>query len=710
MLPSHNPDGTQKVTEWYRSTLGTPVRGRERRRSCTRSTSATTTTATGTCSRRWRAGSRVRARATTAGGRRSCTTCTRWARAAARLFAAALRRSLGAQRGSRAARGRERAGHARGGAPDQRGQDGRGRARDLRRLDARARLSRTRTAACASCPEAASASWPRRSRSRSTTLERGHRLRPARRVLELPRALAGRHLAAARHHGLPARRHARPARRTPRATASTGCARSSRSNRRAAARHGAVRVRAARRAERPAGRGRAAARSCARAASRSHRATAPLHGGRPQRSPAGSHVVPMAQPSSAFAKTLLERQRLSRHPASTRARPPQRPYDVTAHTLPLLLGVDVPWPSRSRSRSRLEPVTDAVGRRRAACAGTRAVPRARPPARRAAWRSARLLARGVPVRWATATRSPTTGRRFRPGTLLAPGSARAARGAAGAGAGRLGARRWTRSAARATRCARRASGSTSPGCPRWTRAGRASSSSSRPSVEYQTLHDADVRAGGLRDALRRDRAARPGAPSRCVDGHARRRACPPSTRAGWAPRACARSRRSCRRAARWWRSTPRPALVISELGLLREATSLADLGAGGAGATSEQARRADFYSPGRAPGDARGRAAARWATGLAPRRRVWFEYEPGLRREVAARVVLRYPHAQPAALGLAARAASSSTARPRWWRSRWAEGAWCCSASGRSTARRAGPRTCRCSTRLYLSAATAAGD
>ncbi len=70
--------------------------------------------------------------------------------------------------------------------------------------------------------------------------------------------------------------------------------------------------------------------------------------------PAGAYVIGMQQPFSGWAKTLLEKQDypdLRLYPGG----PPKRPYDVTAQTLPMLMGVDVATVKDS-FRATLAPV------------------------------------------------------------------------------------------------------------------------------------------------------------------------------------------------------------------------------------------------------------------------------------------------------------------------------------------------------------------
>src|SRR5437870_4594881 len=61
-------------------------------------------------------------------------------------------------------------------------------------------------------------------------------------------------------------------------------------------------------------------------------------GARHLRSLANSWIVPMAQPYASFAKALLERQQYPNLRNSSGA--PQAPYDVTVHTLSLLMGIE----------------------------------------------------------------------------------------------------------------------------------------------------------------------------------------------------------------------------------------------------------------------------------------------------------------------------------------------------------------------------------
>jgi len=211
--------------------------------------------------------------------------------------------------------------------------------------------------------------------------------------------------------------------------------------------------------------------------------------------PAGTHVIPMAQPFSAFAKMLLERQRypdLRQWPGG----PPQRPYDVTAHTLPLLMGVEVVR-AEAPFVAALEKLDTTVA------LGTRgSIERGRGRFFALGHKNAelvalgRLLRAGVPVRWATLA-FLDGGRNFRPGTLLVPENARARLEPL---ARELGFVATPVSLIGPSLLLRKPNvgvyQSYVPSMDEgWTRF----VFDKQLGVEYQTLHDKDVRAAGLRD-------------------------------------------------------------------------------------------------------------------------------------------------------------------------------------------------------------------
>jgi len=221
-----------------------------------------------------------------------------------------------------------------------------------------------------------------------------------------------------------------------------------------------------------------------------HRARTPFTAGGRAYS-AGSHVVLMQQPFSAFAKTVLERQRYPDIRAAP-SLPPQRPYDVTAHTLPLLMGVDVDQVD-DRFTADLEIVERATvqpgrierGRGRLLAFGHRTGDLIA---------LGRLLRMGIPVRWATAPFRDGL-REFPAGTLLAPEAARAALGALAVELGiivRPVRREPPSMALRPPRVGLYQSWVTSMD-EGWTRF----AFERQAGVEYQTLHDAEIRAGGL---------------------------------------------------------------------------------------------------------------------------------------------------------------------------------------------------------------------
>ena len=207
---------------------------------------------------------------------------------------------------------------------------------------------------------------------------------------------------------------------------------------------------------------------------------------------AGGYVVLLSQPASGFAKSLLERQR---YPdlRSCPGCPPRRPYDGTAHTLPLLLGVDV-VAAASPFTADLEPVEAVhVAPGRIEGDGPRFALGHGGGELRAL---GRLLAAGVRVGW-TLEPFAEDGRALPPGTLLVSASARRALEPL---AHQLGlAARSVRSSPRALRLRVPRVGLYRSWVPSidegWTRF----IFEEEMGVAYRTLHDREIRGGRLRE-------------------------------------------------------------------------------------------------------------------------------------------------------------------------------------------------------------------
>jgi len=242
-----------------------------------------------------------------------------------------------------------------------------------------------------------------------------------------------------------------------------------------------------------------------------HRARAPFEPGG-HRYEAGSWVIRMQQPASGFAKTLFERQRYPdlREYASD---PPRRPYDVAAHTLPLLLGVEVDA-ALAPFEADLDPIEEpdvipgrVEGEGRHLALGH---------ASGDLVALARLLEQGVPVRWAI---EPFVdgGRSFPAGTLLVPDSARRFVAPLASELGLLA--RGVRAEPRALRLRRPRVGLYRSWVPSmdegWTRF----IFEREMGVAYQGLHDREVRAGHLRERF--DTIILPDqSPGALLNGHA----------------------------------------------------------------------------------------------------------------------------------------------------------------------------------------------
>ncbi len=143
--------------------------------------------------------------------------------------------------------------------------------------------------------------------------------------------------------------------------------------------------------------------------------------------PAGSYYIPLSQPARGYVKDLLEKQRypdLKQYPGG----PPRQPYDMTAWSLPLQMGVGVieqSAPLAIESRAVDTAVVDLPVGPRAAAPGTGSHRFFERRYNNSFAAANALLKRGVPV-FESVDSAMAEGRPVPPGTFAVPAGALAA--------------------------------------------------------------------------------------------------------------------------------------------------------------------------------------------------------------------------------------------------------------------------------------------
>ena len=136
----------------------------------------------------------------------------------------------------------------------------------------------------------------------------------------------------------------------------------------------------------------------------------------------GSIVIPMAQPFRNYVKDLLEPQKYPMKPTAT-GQAPERPYDVTGWTLPLQMGVaaykvDNPFDAKV---DRVSPIPAIPGELVLAKSARNSTPAfiVAPGPNAKSLLTNRLLKSGAEVSWVTdSVQASTRGWRYPPGSLL----------------------------------------------------------------------------------------------------------------------------------------------------------------------------------------------------------------------------------------------------------------------------------------------------